>query len=194
MSKSRGVSRIRRKLGSFVSVALALSIPIAALAQTRLGTVFSSSPFELRGANINPAPGVPNWPVMSGDTFQAGTAPLTLILSDGSTIVFAPGTRVTLGTMVNGPVVRLESGSGRYTLQRSPSEINFYCRDDKISISSQSGDLDCSRKAGAAAAAPAVLGWVAGGVAAGTAIGLALRNGPPVSPARCGGVGLPACP
>jgi hypothetical protein len=197
MSNGRGISRIGGRLRSFVAVALALSIPIAALAQTRLGTVFSSSPFELRGANVNPAPGVPNWPVMSGDTFQAGNAPLTLILTDGSTIIFAPGTRVTLGTMVNGPVVRLESGSGRYTLQRSPSEINFYCRDERISISSQSGDLDCGRKAAAAAAAaaaPAALGWVAGGAAAGTAIGLALRNGPPVSPARCGGVGLPACP
>jgi hypothetical protein len=93
--------------------------------------------------------------------------------------------------MSNGPMVRLESGSVRYTLQRSPSEINFYCKDEKTSITSRTGELDCNRKAQAGQEA---LGWIAGGAGAATAIVLALHNGPPVSPSRCSGVGLPACP
>jgi hypothetical protein len=182
-------SRFRRNLRTFAAVALALSIPVAALAETQMGTVASSVPFELRGANINPAPGVPNWPVMSGDTFQAGHTPLTLTLSDGSTVILAPGTRVTLGVMSNGPMVRLESGSVHYTLQRSPSRINFSCKDAKSSITSQTGQADCDDKPSSAA-----LAVLAAEAAAATAIYLALRNGPPVSPARCGTVGLPACP
>src|SRR5580765_7623653 len=188
MSKNPRISRIGRKPRRFVAVALALSIPVAALAQTQLGTVTSSSPFELRGANINPAPGVPNWPVVSGDTFQAGNTPLTLTLSDGSAVVFAPRTRVTLGVTSNGPMVRLESGSVQSTLQRGPSEINFDCKDEKTSITSQTTEQDCRHRKREA------WGWIAAGAAGATAIVLALHNGSPVSPTRCGGVGLPACP
>ena len=185
MSRNQ-ISRFERNLRSLVAVALALSIPVAALAQTQLGTVTSSSPFELRGANINPAPGVPSWPVVSGDTVQAGKSPLALTLPDGRTVIFAPGTRVTLSVMSNGLMVRLESGSVQNALLRDPSGIDFYCKDEKISITS--AITNCGRP-------PQAEWWPAvGGAAGATAMVLALNNGPPVSPARCGGVGLPACP
>ena len=188
MSENPQRSRVGRKLRSFVALALALSIPVAAPAQTQLGTVTSSSPFELRGASINPAPGVPNWPVVAGDTLQAGNTPLTLTLSDGSTVILSPRTRVTLAS---GSIMRLESGSVRYTLQRAPGEINFYCKGDKSSITSRTGDLDCGPEAPAAKEA---FGAFAAGTLAATAIVLALQNGPSVSPVRCGGVGQPPCP
>jgi hypothetical protein len=175
----------------FVAVALVLWIPVAAQAQRQLGTVTSSSPFELRGANVNPAPGVPNWPVASGDTFQAGNAPLTLTLSDGSTVVFAPHSRATVSAAGSGPTVRLESGSARYTLQGDPNAINFYCKNDKSSVTSRTGDLDCGREATTAKEA---FGAFAAGMLAAMAIVLSLENGPSVSPVRCGGVGLPSCP
>jgi hypothetical protein len=191
MSKTPHISRFLRKLRSVVAVPLAISIPVAATAQTQLGTVTSTSPFELRGAHVNPAPGVPNWPVVSGDTLQAGNAPLTLTLFDGSTVIVAPRTRVTLGVMNNGPVVRLDSGSVHYNLRRDPGEINFYCRNDRSAITNQTGELDCGQKAAAWWWVPAAAG---GGAAGAAAVAAALLNGPAVSPARCGGVGLPACP
>jgi hypothetical protein len=88
-------------------------------------------------------------------------------------------------------MVRLESGAGHYSLQRDPSEINFFCKNDKIAITTLTGDLDCGQKAAALWWLPAGAG---GGAAAATAAAAALLNGPAVSPARCGGVGLPACP
>lgn len=178
MSKNPQISRFGRKLRNFVALAVALSIPVAALAQTQMGTVTSSSPFELRGANINPAPGVPNWPVVSGDTFQAGNAPLTLTLSDGGTVIFAPRTPVTLGEMSNGPMVRLESGAAHYTLRRDRSKINFYCKGEKLSITSQTDEADCDRKSRAA------WWWLAIGAVGATAGVVALTNGPPVSPSQ----------
>ena len=180
----------RADLRRFVAMALVVWIPVAALAQAQLGTVTSGSPFELRGANVNPAPGVPNWPVASGDTFQAGNAPLTLTLPNGSTVVFAPHSRATVSA-AGGPTVRLESGSARYTLQGDPNAISFYCKNDKISVTSRTGDLDCGREATTAMEA---FGAFAAGMLAATAIVLSLENGTPVSPVRCGGVGLPSCP
>lgn len=182
MSNNPQISRIGRTLRNFVALALALSIPVVVLAQTQtstvMGMVTSSSLFELRGTHVRPAPGVPNWPVMSGDTFQAGDGPLTLTLFDSSAVVFAPRTRVTLGMMSNGPVIRLESGSVRYTL-RDPGAINFYCKDEKIAVTSQTGEPHCG--------APVSGWWVAGGAAAAAGAwggALGLQNGPPVSPSR----------
>ena len=208
MSKNPQISRFGRKSRRFVAVALALSIPLAALAQTQLGTVTSSSPFELRGAGINPAPGVPNWPVVSGDTFQAGKTPLTLTLSGGSTVIFTPGARVTVSVMSSGLDLRLESGTVQSMSLRDPGGINVYCKGEKVSITSPTGGLDCGRETQTAALAPVdqtaptaknkkkAWLWVAAGgaVVAATVIVLALNNGTPVSPVQCGGVGQPACP
>jgi hypothetical protein len=187
MSKAPHAWCVLRRLRSLAGLALAVSFPVAALAQTQLGTVTSTTPFELRGAHVNPAPGVPNWPVVAGDALQAGDAPLMLTLPDGSTVIVAPRVRVTLGEMSNGPLIRLESGSLHYSLQRDPNQINFYCKDDKKNISNRTGDLDCGQKIAAA------WWWVAGAGGA-TAIAAALVNGPAVSPVQCGGVGQPACP
>jgi len=189
MSKNPRISRFGRTSRRFGALTLALSIPAAALAQTPLGTVTSSSPFELRGASINPAPGVPNWPAVSGDSMQSGNTPLTLTLSDGSTITFAPRTRITLGGTDNGPVVRLESNSAQATLRRDPSEITFYCKDKKMSVTSRTAEVKCGDKA-----ADTVVSSSLAATAATTAIVLALQNGAPVSAVRCGTVGLPACP
>ncbi|HEY2594653.1 MAG TPA: hypothetical protein VGK33_12210, partial [Chloroflexota bacterium] len=160
----------------------------------QLGTVTSTSPFELRNANINPASGVPNWPVVSGDEFRAGNTPLTLTLSDGSTVILAPHTTGTLIDVSNVPMVRLVSGLAHYTLQRDPSEVTFYCRDEKTPITSLTGVIDCGRKTQVAA-----LWWVGGATAGATAAVLGLHNGPPVSPSQCNNgngrnVDQPACP
>jgi hypothetical protein len=47
--------------------AMVLSISVTGFAQTQVGTITSSRPFQLRGANVNPGPGVPTWPVMPSD-------------------------------------------------------------------------------------------------------------------------------
>ena len=104
-----------RRSMKFLAVVTALTIVVSA--QTQIATITSDSAFQLRGAGVTPGQGVPSWPVLPGDTIQAGQTPLTLTFSDGSTIVLSPGATAKVDLLGKTPVFRLESGSAHYALK-----------------------------------------------------------------------------
>ena len=59
-------------------------------AQNQIATVTSLSPFTLRGTSVAVGQGVPDWPVLDGDTIEAGTTPATIVLPDQSVLSLAP--------------------------------------------------------------------------------------------------------
>jgi len=86
-------------------------------AQTQIATITSDSSFQLRGAEVTPGQGVPSWPVMPGDTIQAGQTALTLTFSDGSTIILSPGAKAKVDLSGKTPVFHLDSGEAHYSLK-----------------------------------------------------------------------------
>src|SRR5947209_3737096 len=92
-------------------VAILASISALCWGQTQVATVNSASAFTLRGAPVNPGLGVPSWPVLAGDTLKAGTLPVTVTFSDGSTIILNPGSEATLDFSGQTPVFRLIKGA-----------------------------------------------------------------------------------
>lgn len=103
-----------RKSAQFLAVIMAV---VVVLAQTQIATITSDSSFQLRGAGVNPGQGVPSWPVMPGDTMQAGSTPLTLTFSDGSTIILSPGAKAKVDLSGKTPVFELQSGEAHYSLK-----------------------------------------------------------------------------
>src|SRR5579862_8661728 len=99
------------------SLAVVMAVAVAVLAQTQVATITSDSPFQLRGASVTPGQGIPSWPVMPGDTIQAGQTPLTLTFSDGSTIVLSPGATAKVDLAGKTPVFQLEKGTAHYSLK-----------------------------------------------------------------------------
>jgi hypothetical protein len=104
-----------RRSMKFLAVITALALVVGA--QTQVATVTSTSPFQLRGVGVTPGQGVPSWPVMPGDTIQAGQTPLTLSFSDGSSIVLSPGATAKVDLAGKTPVFQLQSGSAHYMLK-----------------------------------------------------------------------------
>lgn len=186
-----------RRSVQFLAVVLAV---VVALAQTQIATITSDSSFQLRGAGVTPGQGVPSWPVMPGDTIQAGQTPLTLTFSDGSTIILSPGAKAKVDLSGKTPVFQLQSGEAHYSLKTLASvkleELKAYVipKDLVGNLSIGSNKL--------------ATGWwttghtlaVIGGAAGAAALGVGVAKGKPSSPGQCnngsgnGGNGLPNCP
>lgn len=171
---------------SKIVLALVLSISISGLtsmrvaAQAQIATVSSNSAFQLRGANVTPGTGVPNWPVMSGDTIQAGASAVTFTFPDGSSIVLAPQARVTVSLVDGKLVFLLAAGSAHYALS-TLTAVNVECKEKKNAVNAVSGELHCGGNA------IPVGWWAAGGAAAaGITAGVIAShgNGSQVSPTR----------
>jgi hypothetical protein len=181
-------------------LAMVLSISVTGIAQTQVATITSSRPFQLRGANVNPGPGVPTWPVMPGDAIRAGDGPLTLGFPDGSTIVLAPRATATVDVAGRIPVFRLESGAAHYGL-KTLDGVKLVRGDTPVTPHDLVGDLqfgDSPAPVGAWTTGQTSLIIAGAAGAVGLSVGLARRNGPPVSPTQCNngnaqGNGLPAC-
>jgi hypothetical protein len=171
-------------------VATLVVLAIVAWAQTQVATITSDGPFQLRGANVAPEQGVPSWPVMPGDTIQAGDKPLTVTFEDGSQIVLAPGSSAKVDLQGKTPVFQLETGSARYSLKALDS-VKLISLNNPVTPKEISGILQVADPKNAGAPA----GWwttahttevlVGSGAAAGLAIGIVATR--PVSPSKCKG-------
>ena len=121
-------------------IAVLMAVVVLVVAQTQIATITSDSPFQLRGVNVAPGQGVPSWPVMPGDTLQAGQTPLTLTFPDGSTIVLAPGATAKVDLAGKTPVLKLESGAAHYSL-KTLSSVKLVQLKATISPKDLVGDL-----------------------------------------------------
>lgn len=169
------------------SLAILLTFSVAAMAQTQLATITSESSFQLRGAQVTPGEGVPSWPVMAGDTIQAGEANLTLTFTDGSTIILAPGSTGTVDLSGTTPVFHLQSGTIHYLLKKN-STVTLEGPKGPIATTGLAGDASVGTTAVSAGwwttgHTVAVLGGAAG--AAGLAVGVAAAT--KVSKSNCKG-------
>ncbi|MEQ1885619.1 MAG: hypothetical protein ABL967_11200 [Bryobacteraceae bacterium] len=104
-------------------IALCFLLVVGLVAQGQVALVSSDSAFILRGSSVNPSAGVPNWPLLPGDTIQAGQTPVTITFPDGSTVILAPGSSGRVG-MVNGvPMFQLDSGTAHFTLKKKGAVV-----------------------------------------------------------------------
>ena len=173
---------------------LAVAIVVVAVigfAQTQVATITSDGPFQLRGANVTPDQGVPSWPVMPGDTIQAGDKPLTITFEDGSQIVLAPGSSAKVDLSGKTPVFQLETGSAHYSLKALDS-VKLMTVDKPVTPKDLAGILqiggpknpgDQKDPAGWWTTGHTTAVLVGSGAAAGLAIGIVKTR--PVSPSKC---------
>jgi len=96
----------------------ALMVVGSALALAPIGTITSTSSFELSGSSVNIG-GVSSWPLIAGQEVVAGTSSLTIVFRDGSRITLAPGSR--LKTDSSGSAANLTGGSMQFFL--TPSSL-----------------------------------------------------------------------
>ena len=89
---------------------------LAVASAQQIATVTSTAPFTLRGASVNPTQGVPTFPIMAGDTIQAGNAPTVIAFPDGSMVTLDPNSQGRVEVINGRPVFRLTSGRAEYTL------------------------------------------------------------------------------
>jgi hypothetical protein len=171
---------------------LIVSVFIAAVArgQVQVATVSSPSAFTLRGAIVNPEQGVPDWPVLAGNTIKAGSAPATLIFPESSTIVLNPGAEATVGLSGQTPVFQLLKGSAQYSLKTLTS-VQLKEASQSVSVTKLAGVLgEAGRKSGAGpwtwAAAHPFWGIAGTAAAAGLGVGVAeaTSGGKSVSPSH----------
>ena len=167
-------------------LAVMIILAVLAAAQVQVATVTSDSPFQLRGAGVQPGQGVPSWPVMPGDTIQAGQTPLTVTFADGSTIVLAPGASAKISLSGATPVFQLLSGSAHYSL-KTDSSVKLLNAKGETNRKDLVGDMQIGGPALAAGwwttgHTLVVLGASAG--AAGLAVGVVQAN--KVSKSNCG--------
>jgi hypothetical protein len=164
-----------RRSVKFLAMLTALAVLV--VAQTQVATITSDSPFQLRGVGVTPGQGVPSWPVMPGDTIQAGQMPLTLTFSDGSTIILSPGGTAKVDLAGKTPVFKLESGSAHYML-KTLSSVKLEQLKATVNPKDVVGDLVIGNDK-----LPA--GWwttghtlaVIGGAAGATALGVGIAKG-----------------
>jgi hypothetical protein len=97
--------------------AIVLGAVASVVAQEQVATVSSAAAFHLRGASVVPGQGVPDWPVLIGDTVKADNASTLLTFGDGSVIVLAPNSAAKVGMSGNVPTFQLVSGSATYSLK-----------------------------------------------------------------------------
>jgi hypothetical protein len=186
---------------------LFVSAVVAAVAwgQSQVATVTSSSPFTLRGANVNPGQGVPDWPVLAGDTIKAGTSPVVVTFPDGSTITLNPCAEATVNLSYGvpeyihlsgaAPAFRLLKGSAHYSLKTLTS-VQVITGNQDGPVTSLTGNVGtgggCSPAGGPlgsvghAIGSHTVAAVAAAGAAAGLGVGVsqATSGGPSVSPSH----------
>lgn len=160
---------------------------LAGLSAQQIATVTSTAPFTVRGASVNPTQGVPTFPVMAGDTIQAGNAPTVVAFPDGSVVTLDPNSQGRVEVINGRPVFRLTSGRATYTLTTLTSvglsELNNAVTPAQLIGVLQIGN---QQSGGGFWTTPevtiAALG--AAGLAAGLGVGLTrgASGGPPVSP------------
>ena len=175
-----------------------VAVAVVAFAQTQVATITSDGSFRLRGANVAPEQGVPSWPVLPGDTIQAGDKPLTVTFEDGSQIVLAPGSSAKVDLLEKTPVFQLETGSAHYSLKTLDS-VKLMTLDNSVTPKDLAGILQIGGQKPPAGwwttgHTAAVLGGA--GAAAGLSIGIIQTR--PVSPSKCNngngnGNGQPPC-
>jgi len=100
----------------------------SALALAPVGTVTSSSAFELSGSAVNIA-GVPAWPILAGDSVTAGSSFLTISFRDGSRVTLAPGSRLKIDS--SGSSANLTGGSMQFLLA-SGSGLRIFQSSDPV--------------------------------------------------------------
>jgi hypothetical protein len=180
--------------GKLVTILAVLAI--VAWAQTQVATITSEGSFQLRGANVAPEQGVPSWPVLPGDTIQAGDKPLTVTFEDGSQIVLGPGSSAKVDLSEKTPVFQLETGSAHYSLKALDS-VKLVTVDKQVTPKDLAGILQIGGQK-----APA--GWwttghtaaVLGGAGAAAGLSIGIIKTRPVSPSKCNngnGNGKPPC-
>ena len=159
---------------------LVITVLVAAtcFGQSQAATVTSSSAFTLRNATVNPGQGVPDWPVLAGDTVKAGESPVTLTFPDGSTITLNPGAVASLDLSGQTPVFRLKRGSALYNLKTLTS-VQVLLGDQNVALTALTGTLG---KTGGHVALAVVGAGAAAGLGAG--ISKATSGGKSVSPSK----------
>jgi hypothetical protein len=112
-----------------------LLVLASGLAVTPIGTITSSSSFELGGSSVNTG-GVSSWPLVAGQDIVAGASSLTIVFRDGSRITLGPGSR--LKTDSSGAQLNLTGGSMQFSLASSSS---LKIQNEGLSVSERSGEL-----------------------------------------------------
>jgi hypothetical protein len=82
-----------------------------------VGSVSSSSPFELRGNRIAVA-GVPSWPVAAGDEIATDASAATIRFRDGSEATLDKYSRAKIEQDGSNLVLQLKGGSLQYTVAK----------------------------------------------------------------------------
>jgi hypothetical protein len=175
-------------------VATLLICAVTSWAQSQVATVTSSTPFTLRGETVTPGQGVPSWPILTGDTLRAGSAPAIVTFPDGSVLTLEPGSEATVA-FVNGiPVFHLLKGVARYSL-KSASAVQLMEGSQTVTPKGLTGILTAGGSRAAAAAGSSGGWWTpghtalviagAGAIAGlGYGIGEATKAGTSVSPSQ----------
>ena len=172
------------KYARIIAVALCLSTSLAA--QTQIATAVSSSPFELRGARVNPSLAVPTWPVMPGDTIKAGSTPVTITFPDGSSVGLNPCATAMVSLSDSTPVFQLLSESASYKLAKLDG-VKLVSRDASVVPQDLAGSMTLGNTctpAGFWTPSHTALVIAASAGLAGITVGLVTQNGAPVSPVR----------
>jgi len=151
-------------------------------AQDQVATATSTAPFQLRGANVTTDQGVPSWPVMPGDTIQAGKAPVVISFAGGSSVTLGPGASAKITLSGQTPVFQLVCGAARYSL----SALTAVKLNDPASPPKLTGSfsISCNTPAGwwTAGHTAIVLGGAAGAAGLGFGISAATNGGQAASP------------
>lgn len=155
--------------------------------QSQVATVSSPSGFTLRGASVTPGQGVPNWPVLAGDTIKAGTSPVTFTFPDGSTITLDPGSEATVDLSGQTPVFHLKTGLAHYSLKTLAS-VHLLSGDQSVTPSTLAGILGKGSlaKGGGFWTPRTTWGIIGAGAATGLGVGVsqATSGGSSVSPSH----------
>jgi hypothetical protein len=171
--------------GAFRLLLIAILTATITWAQT-VATVTSTATFTLRGAQVNPAQGVPSFPVMPNDVIKAGSQPTSITFPDGSVIALAPNAEARIEVVDGKPLFRLISGEAQYKLKTLGAVILF--NGNTAITPTQLSAVLAATKVSAGFWTPLTTGLVLGatGAAAGLGVGLtqALQGGAPPSPSQ----------
>jgi len=168
---------------------LSALVAVAACGQVQVATVSSPSTFTLRGAPVNPGQGVPDWPVLAGDTLKAGQSPVKLVFADGSTITLRPGAEATVVLSGQTPLFQLLKGTADYSL-KTPTSVQLASDNHRVAVASLTGTLGTTSRSVApiawVASHPVAFGVAGAAAVAGMGVGVAhaTSGGTSVSPSR----------
>ena len=179
---------IKLMLNLLKLLTIVLTGAVCSWAQSQVATSTSTAPFELRGAHVTPGQGVPSWPVMPGDTIKAGSGPVTITFTDGSSVILDPNSTAKVDLSGQTPEFELQTGSVHYAL-KSASAVKLIAMGKPVSTSRLTGIVKISN-------GHVATGWwtpghtalVVSGAAASTAVGVGVTEstsgGTAVSPSR----------